>query len=165
MPTQLLEDIHTGIDTKHREKIVESLSKVLANQHVLYLKTRNFHWNLTGPRFHTLHEFYEDHYEGLAQDIDETAERIRMVGGVAPGSMKSFLATASLEEAPDQLIHGDDSIRQLVHDHEACARELREAIPAIEEEQHDIGTADFLTTLLQKHEEHAWMLRSFLAKA
>ncbi len=155
-----VEKIHIGLDDKARAGAVKQLSAILANQQVLYTKTRNFHWNLTGHRFHTLHEFFEKQYEALAEAIDKTAERIRMLGYPSPGSMKEFLAQATLKEVPGALINGDAAIAALRDDHEAAARELRKAVDALADT--DAGTADFLTDLLKEHEQTAWMLRSFL---
>ena len=155
------EAIHIGLDARTRGKAVKLLSAILADQHVLYVKTRNFHWNLTGHRFHTLHAFFETQYEALAEAIDKTAERIRMLGSASPGSMKEFLALATLKEAQGSLVNGDHAIAALRDDHEASARELRKAVDALDEAG-DAGTADFLTDLLQSHEQAAWMLRSFL---
>lgn len=147
-----------GLSNSEREKSCTVLGSVLADQHVLYLKLRNYHWNLTGVRFHTLHAFYEEQYTALAVAIDETAEHIRMLGGVSPGSMKEMLEGASLDEAPGALIDGTDSLRVLVSDNEKCATALRGFIEEVDDE----GTKDFLTGLLQSHEQTAWMLRSFL---
>lgn len=155
------EVIHIGLDAKVRGHAVKLLSAILADQHVLYVKTRNFHWNLTGHRFHTLHAFFETQYEALAEAIDQTAERIRMLGSASPGSMKEFLALATLKETPGALVNGDHAIAALRDDHEAAAREVRKAVDALDEAG-DAGTADFLTERLQAHEEAAWMLRSFL---
>jgi starvation-inducible DNA-binding protein len=155
------ESIHIGLDAKVRALVVKRLSAILADQHVLYGKTRNFHWNLTGHRFHTLHEFFEKQYDALALAIDKTAERIRMMGYASPGSMKEFLAQATLKELPGALVSGDDAIAALRDDHEAAAREIRKAVDEVDEAG-DAGTADFLTDLLKQHEETAWMLRSFL---
>jgi starvation-inducible DNA-binding protein len=155
------ESLDIGLDAKVRASSVKALSGILANQHVLYIKTRNFHWNLTGHRFHTLHAFFEAQYDALALAIDKTAERIRMLGAASPGSMKEFLALASLKECSGALIGGDEAIIALRDDHEAAARELRKAVDATDEAG-DAGTADFLTELLQNHEQAAWMLRSFL---
>ena len=160
-PARTTESLDIGLDAKVRASSVKALSGILANQHVLYLKTRNFHWNLTGHRFHTLHAFFEAQYDALALAIDKTAERIRMLGASSPGSMKEFLALASLKECSGQLIGGDEAIIALRNDHEAAARELRKAVDSTDEAG-DAGTADFLTELLQNHEEAAWMLRSFL---
>jgi len=160
-PAPAKEPIHIGLDEKVRGQSVKALSGLLANQHVLYLKTRNFHWNLKGHRFHTLHAFFEEQYKALEEAIDKTAERIRMLGAASPGSMKEFLALASLKECSGALIGGDDAIVAIRDDHEAAARELREAVDATTDAG-DAGTADFLTQLLQDHEAAAWMLRSFL---
>lgn len=151
-----------GLTAKNRQKIESSLSGVLANQHVLYIKTRNFHWNLIGGRFHSLHVHFEEMYGELALAIDETAERIRMIGGVAPGSMGEFVKAASLKESKGALVSGDDAIKSLLADHETVIRSLRKEIPEIGELD-DHGTEDFLVGLLQKHETTAWMLRSYLA--
>ncbi|MFT3992494.1 MAG: DNA starvation/stationary phase protection protein [Luteolibacter sp.] len=155
------EIIHIGLDEPTRSKAVKLLSGLLADQHVLYVKTRNYHWNLTGHRFHTLHVFFEEQYTELALAIDKTAERIRMLGSSAPGSMKEFLALASLSEVPGKLIHGDDAVKALRDDHESSARAARKAVDELEKIG-DSGTADFVTDLLQSHEQAAWMLRSFL---
>ncbi|MFT4176243.1 MAG: DNA starvation/stationary phase protection protein [Luteolibacter sp.] len=155
------EVIHIGLDEGTRAKAVKLLSGLLANQHVLYLKTRNYHWNLTGHRFHTLHEFFEEQYTELAEAIDKTAERIRMLGASSPGSMKEFLAAATLEEVPGRLIHGDQAVIALRDDHEASARAARKAVDELDKIG-DSGSADFVTELLQGHEQAAWMLRSFL---
>lgn len=155
------ETLDIGLDAKVRVASVKALSVILADQHVLYLKTRNFHWNLTGHRFHTLHAFFEAQYDALALAIDKTAERIRMLGAASPGSMKEFLALATLKEGTGVLIGGDEAIAALRDDHESAARALRKAVDATDEAG-DAGTADFLTERLQEHEEAAWMLRSFL---
>lgn len=155
------ETLHIGLGAKTRGQAVKLLSAILADQHVLYAKTRNYHWNLTGHRFHTLHAFFETQYEALAVAIDKTAERIRMLGSASPGSMKEFLALATLQETPGALVNGDHAIAALRDDHEASAREIRKAVDALDEAG-DAGSADFLTDLLQSHEEAAWMLRSFL---
>lgn len=155
------EAIKIGLDTKTLGQAVSLLSGILADQHVLYVKTRNFHWNLTGHRFHTLHAFFETQYEALALAIDKTAERIRMLGAASPGSMTEFLALASLKETTGQLIKGEEAIIALKNDHEAAARQVRKAVLTLGEGD-DAGTTDFLTDLLQQHEQAAWMLRSFL---
>ncbi|MGJ8678552.1 MAG: Dps family protein [Akkermansiaceae bacterium] len=150
-----------GLDAKDTKKISTILSQILADQHVLYIKTRNYHWNLIGGRFHSLHVHFEEQYTKLAEAIDETAERIRMIGGVAPGSMKEFLGLASLKEDEGSLIEGDAAIQSLLDDNESAIKCLRKSITEIEE-LNDVGTADFLTGTLQHHEMTAWMLRSYL---
>lgn len=151
-----------GLSEKAREDVAAILASMLADQHVLYIKKRNFHWNLTGGRFHSLHEHFEKLYTELALAIDETAERIRMIGCVAPGSMAEFLKLTTLKELGGELINGEDAISALLADHESCIRNLRGAIGRVELDYGDAGTADFLTELLQKHEMTAWMLRSHL---
>lgn len=158
---KIAEEISNGISKEKQEKVIGSLIEVLSDQHVLYMKLRNFHWNLKGPRFHSLHEFFEKQYKTIEAAIDETAERIRMVGGVSPGSMSEFLSCASLKEAAGEIIDGEDAISALVTDHEAVIRSLREKAAETEEEFNDLGTSDFLIELLQQHEQDAWMLRSF----
>ena len=157
-----LPEPHIGLSSETREKTSEILRSILADQHVLYIKTRNFHWNLIGGRFHSLHEFFEEQYIELAETIDETAERIRMIGGVSPGSMKEFLELASLNEVDGELVNGDAAIDQLRLDHEQCITALRSSIATIDDELGDVGSADFLTEVLQKHEMTAWTLRSYL---
>ncbi|MGJ8696921.1 MAG: Dps family protein [Verrucomicrobiaceae bacterium] len=155
-------DVSIGLDAESRKEVATILNEILADQHVLYVKTRNFHWNLIGGRFHSLHEHFEKLYTDLALVIDETAERVRMIGGVPTGSMKEFLSVASLEECEGVLITGDEAIENLLQDHESCIRSLRKRISTVEDEYEDVGTADFLTALIQKHEMTAWMLRSYL---
>ncbi|MCG8603321.1 MAG: DNA starvation/stationary phase protection protein [Verrucomicrobiales bacterium] len=157
----IADEISDGLNNDQRTRVVEILTSVLSNQHVLYIKLRNFHWNLKGPRFHSLHEFFEQLYGGLEKAIDETAERIRMLGGVAPGSMEEFLEHASLKEAAGAITNGDDAISTLVTDQEAVIRDLREFAKETEEECEDQATGDFLVELLQQHVSDAWMLRSF----
>jgi starvation-inducible DNA-binding protein len=157
--------VNIGITSEHRTGVNKLLGKGLADLHVLYIKTRNCHWNLVGARFQPLHQFFEDQYNALALAIDEVAERIRMLGGVAPGSMKEFLEMTRLEERQGSPVDGDTAIAALDADHEAIIRQLRKDIDKCTEELHDLGTAEFLTGLMRDHEKTAWMLRSFLQKA
>jgi starvation-inducible DNA-binding protein len=158
----LKEKVKIGLSDEARRKAADVLTGILADQHVLYLKTRNFHWNLTGYRFRTLHAFFEDQYEALATAIDETAERIRMLGAVSPGSMAEMLKCAKLSETPGALIEGQDALKALHADNEAVVRHLRDAIEILEEECKDAGTADFVTGLIRDHEKLTWMLRSHI---
>lgn len=153
--------VRIGLEPSEREISVRWLKTILADQHVLYLKTRNFHWNLTGPRFSSLHKFFEAQYVEIEKAIDETAERIRMIGGIAPGSMGEFLGLAALTEESGKLIPGETAIEILKNDHETAVRSLREAIDEIGNAG-DVGTEDFLTQLIRTHEQSAWMLRSYL---
>jgi starvation-inducible DNA-binding protein len=152
--------INIGIDEKDRKAIAHGLSKVLADTYTLYLKTHNFHWNVTGPMFNTLHLMFEGQYNELALATDLIAERIRSLGVFAPGSYSEFGKLTSIKEAkgvPDS----DEMINQLVLGHEAVARTARELFP-VAEKGSDEATADLLTQRIQLHEKTAWMLRSLL---
>jgi starvation-inducible DNA-binding protein len=154
-----------GLNADTRKSETEMLGANLADLHVLYQKTRNYHWNVVGPRFHELHEFFEEQYTEIAENIDEVAERIRQLGGKAPGTMAEYLKTARLsEEQPGVYPDAETMIANLLADHEAIIRQLREDINTADEDCGDTGTADFLTALLEDHEKKAWMLRSFLEK-
>lgn len=146
------------LDSSACEQNAQSLAQILADTYVLYLKTQNFHWNVTDERFHSLHEMFEEQYKQLAEAIDELAERIRMLKSKAPGSMRQFLELATLDEAED-ITSGNDMLRALCHDREAIARHIR---PKIEGsiKLGDQGTGDLLIQHLRMHEKAAWMLRS-----
>ena len=150
-----------GIDTRDREAIAGGLSKLLADSYTLYLKTHNYHWNVTGPMFNTLHVMFETQYTELATAVDEIAERIRALGIKAPASYSAFSDLTKITEGS-----GDESaeemIRQLVIGQETVARTAREAFPAAEK-ANDEPSADLLTQRMQVHEKNAWMLRSMLA--
>lgn len=150
-----------GLSGKARDAVLEVLGRLLADEHVLYVKTRNFHWNVTGLDFGSLHELFETQYEALGETIDEVAERIRMLGGVAPGSMKEFLKLTRLDEQPGGKLEAEKMIAALLSDHEAVARALREGIE-VAAGAGDAATDDFLTGLLADHEKTAWMLRAHL---
>ena len=154
-------ELNIGINTEDRQQIAAGLSKLLADSYSLYLKTHNYHWNVEGPLFNTLHLMFEQHYTELATAVDEIAERIRALGVKAPGSYTAFGKLTNIEEAT-----GDESaeemIRQLVVGQETVARTAREAIKAAGAAS-DEPTADLLTQRMQIHEKNAWMLRSMLA--
>lgn len=154
-------DINIGIDEKQRKEIAAGLSKVLADSYTLYLKTHNYHWNVTGPMFQTLHTMFETHYNDLALAVDEVAERIRSVGEFAPGSYKAFSALSSIKEE-DGVPSAEDMIRKLVEGHETVARTSREVFQ-VAEAASDEPSCDLLTQRMQYHEKTAWMLRSLLA--
>jgi starvation-inducible DNA-binding protein len=152
--------IDIGIKSKDREKIALGLSRVLADTYTLYLKTHNFHWNVEGPMFNTLHLMFMDQYTELWNALDAIAERIRSLGFPAPGTNTEFAKLTSIEETtgvPDAL----DMVRVLVSGHEAVARTVRAAFPAAEKAG-DESTCDLFTQRLQVHEKTAWMLRSLL---
>lgn len=152
--------IDIGIDEKQRQEIATGLSKVLADSYTLYLKTHNFHWNVTGPMFQSLHLMFETHYNELALAVDLIAERIRALGYPAPGTYKQFVALSSIKEE-DGVPPAQEMIRLLVAGHEAVARTAR-SVFSIAEEASDQPTCDLLTQRLQVHEKTAWMLRSLL---
>lgn len=157
---QLETDIDIGIDADGRAEIAQGLARVLADSYTLYVKTHNFHWNVTGPMFHTLHAMFEQQYTELSTAVDEVAERIRALGAYAPGSYKAFAELTSIEEETG-VPKAEDMIRQLVKGHETVARTAREVFPAAEKAG-DEPTADLLTQRMQLHEKTAWMLRSLL---
>ena len=157
----MIQTIDIGIDEKRRTAIAEGLSRLLADTYTLYLKTHNFHWNVTGPLFNTLHLMFEQQYTELATAVDEIAERIRALGVAAPGSYSQF---AELTVIPEEtgVPAAEDMIVQLVKDQEAVVRTARSVFPAAED-AHDEPTADLLTQRMQIHEKTAWMLRSMIS--
>ncbi len=150
-----------GLSSKSRDTVGTLLARLLADEHVLYVKTRNFHWNVTGLDFGALHALFESQYTALAETIDEIAERIRMIGGVAPGSMKEFLKLTRIDEQPGGKLEAEKMIAALLSDHEAIIRSLREDVEKAGQAG-DAGTNDFLVGLLESHEKTAWMLRAHL---
>lgn len=153
-------DINIGIDKDQREKIAEGLSRLLADSYTLYLKTHNFHWNVTGPMFSTLHLLFETHYTELALAVDQIAERIRALGVNAPGSYKQFAELTSITEetgTPD----AEEMIKQLIIGQETVARTARSIFPLVDA-ANDEPSADLLTQRMQVHEKNAWMLRSLI---
>lgn len=155
--------IDIGIDEQHRRQIAEGLARLLADSYTLYLKTHNFHWNVTGPMFSTLHALFEEHYTELATAVDEIAERIRALGVAAPGSYQQFSQLSSIEEETG-VPAAEEMIAQLVQGQEAVVRTARSVFPAVEA-AHDEPSADLLTQRMQIHEKNAWMLRSLLEKS
>lgn len=154
-------DINIGINDTDRKEIAAGLSRLLADSYTLYLKTHNYHWNVEGPQFNTLHTMFETQYTELALAVDEVAERIRALGEPAPGSYKAFAALSSIDEQ-DGRLSADDMIRDLVAGQEAVVRTARSVFPTVEA-ANDEPTADLLTQRMQVHEKTAWMLRSMLA--
>ncbi len=152
--------IDIGIDAGDREAIAKGLSRVLADTYTLYLKTHNFHWNVTGPMFQTLHLMFETHYNELALAVDLVAERIRALGFPAPGTYRQFGALSSIKEE-DGVPQAQDMIRLLVAGHETVARTAREVFKSADKAS-DQPTCDLLTQRMQVHEKTAWMLRSLL---
>ncbi len=153
--------INIGIDEQDRLQIAEGLSRLLADTYTLYLKTHNFHWNVTGPMFNSLHLMFETQYTELAVAGDEIAERIRALGVAAPGSYAKFSELTVLEEETGTP-SAEDMIQQLVKDQEAVVRTARSVIP-LAEKANDEPSADLLTQRMQVHEKTAWMLRSLIS--
>lgn len=153
--------INIGISEKDRAAITQGLSRLLADTYTLYLTTHNFHWNVTGPMFNTLHVMFMTQYTELWNAVDPVAERIRSLGHPAPGSYAEFGRLTSLPDAPVKPPPAMDMVRILVKGHEAVARTARELFP-LADKASDEPTADLLTQRLTVHEQTAWMLRSLL---
>lgn len=151
---------NTGISEVARKDIAEGLSRLLADSYTLYLKTHNFHWNVTGPMFQTLHVLFEQQYTEQWQAIDLIAERIRTLGFPAPGTYAAFAKLASIQET-EGVPEAREMIALLVEGNEAVVRTARSLFPRVDE-AHDEPTADLLTQRMQVHEKNAWMLRSLL---
>jgi starvation-inducible DNA-binding protein len=157
-----METIDIGITEQDRKEIANGLSRLLADTYTLYLKTHNFHWNVTGPMFQTLHLMFETQYTELALAVDLIAERIRALGYPAPGTYAEYAKLSSIKEEPG-VPKADEMIRLLVAGQEAVVRTARSVFPAAEK-ANDEPTADLLTQRMQIHEKTAWMLRSLLEK-
>jgi starvation-inducible DNA-binding protein len=153
--------IDIGINEKDRAAIAEGLSRLLADSYTLYLKTHNFHWNVTGAMFNTLHLMFEAQYTEMALAVDLIAERIRALGYPAPGSYADFARLSSIKDAQG-VPKAEDMIRELVAGQEAVVRTARAVFPVVERAS-DEPSADLLTQRMQVHEKNAWMLRSLLA--
>ena len=152
--------INIGISEENRIEIANGLSKLLADTYTLYLQTHNFHWNVTGPMFQTLHTMFETQYTELAIAVDDIAERIRALGEKAPGTYAAFNELSSIEE--QDLDKAEDMIRALVIGQETVVRTARSLYPLIGE-ANDEASADIITQRITSHEKTAWMLRSLLA--
>jgi starvation-inducible DNA-binding protein len=152
----------TGISPKDRAAIAKGLSRLLADTYVVYLKTHNFHWNVEGPMFQTLHQMFMEQYTETWNAIDLVAERIRSLGHYAPGTYKEYLELARVKETQGQP-RAEQMVRLLIEGQEAIVRTAREVLP-IAEKADDQPTLDLLTQRMQVHEKNAWMLRSLLKK-
>lgn len=150
-----------GISEQDSVAVIDILTKALSDEYVLYTKTRNYHWNVVGPHFNDLHKFFEGQYDQTAEDIDEIAERIRALGGKAVSTMTEFLQQTRLNEHPGEYPDSKSMVANLVADHETIIQNIRKDIKSCEQ-HNDVGTEDFLTSMLEKHEKTAWMLRSIL---
>ena len=151
-----------GISEVNTHAVSAELSKLLADEYLLYTKTRNAHWNVEGPDFHSMHLFFESQYEQLDEIMDSVAERIRTLGHYAPGTLKDFLQLTHLSEVNNS---GNDShafIRELVEDHNSIIEFIRGSINPFANEYNDLGSSDFVTGLMEDHEKMVWMLRAHL---
>ena len=155
-----MDTIDIGISDTDRRAIADGLARLLADTYTLYLKTHNYHWNVTGPMFNTLHLMFETQYNELALAVDQIAERIRALGHPAPGSYRAFSRLSSIEEE-ENVPSAEEMIRQLVIGQETVVRTAREIFPTVDR-AHDEPPADLLTQRMQIHEKNAWMLRSML---
>lgn len=154
--------MNIGINEASRMAVAQELKHLQADEFVLYTKTWNFHWNVTGMNFNDLHSFFKNHYEELQDFVDSVAERIRMLGHIAPGTLQEFSTLTRIKET--QVILADKGmIEELLNDHETLIVSLRSAID-LTQKHNDMGTNNFLTDLLEKHEKMAWMLRVYLNK-
>ncbi len=150
---------HTAtVKNHHAQKIADELSHFLADTYILYLKTQNFHWNVKGPNFYSLHKMFEEQYQELAAAIDEIAERIRALGCYTPASFAQYSQFTSLKEERGE-ITAEQMIQKLVKDHETLSQLAAQLIPKAQK-VHDEGTADLLIQRLKSHDKTAWMLRS-----
>ncbi|MGY8910967.1 MAG: Dps family protein [Flavobacteriales bacterium] len=153
-----------GISEKNRKEVSDILGKLLADEFVLYTKTLRAHWNLEGHDFHTKHVFFEEHYDAIKLFTDSVAERIRKIGHYAPGTLKEFLDLTNLSEKYDGDNTSHDYTVALLKDHDSIIQYIRENLSKVGEDCKDVGSEDFLTGLMQEHEEMAWMLRATVAK-
>ena len=150
------------ITDKNREAIATILNTLLADEYVLYTKTRNAHWNIVGSNFMELHKFFEGQYESIDETVDSVAERVRSLGHYSLGSLKDFLAITHLSE-DEALSNEKDALKALLESHESIICNCRKDIITINDKYKDLGTADFITGIMEGHEKMAWMLRSYLS--
>jgi starvation-inducible DNA-binding protein len=154
--------INIGLSDEQRQGVIDLLNKDLADAYLLLIKTKKYHWDVIGPQFRTLHQLWEEQYQALTLSIDSLAERIRTLGGYPVGTAEGFLQHATISEHSGDVPAATEMVSRLVEDHEQIIRNLRDHVDQSSESFHDEGTADFLTGLMEQHEEMAWMLRSFL---
>ncbi len=151
-----------GIADKNRKAVAAQLARLLADEFILYTKTRRAHWNVEGRDFHTMHVFFESQYEALEEKVDSVAERMRQLGHYAPATLKEFLELTQLTEKSDEKNDSQGFIKELLADHEGIIIFLRENINTFASDYKDAGTSDYITGLMEEHEEMAWMLRAYL---
>ncbi|MHC5860760.1 Dps family protein [Nostoc sp.] len=157
-----MRSINIGLTDEQRQGVINLLNQDLADAYLLLVKTKKYHWDVVGPQFRSLHQLWEEHYQKLTLNIDALAERIRALGGYPVGTLEGFLKLATLKEHAGNVPTATGMVANLVDDHEQVIRNLRDHVDQSGDKFHDQGTADFLTGLLEQHEEIAWMLRSFI---
>jgi starvation-inducible DNA-binding protein len=151
-----------GIEQGHLQEVATTLNRILADEFLLYIKSRNAHWNVEGNDFYAKHKFFENQYEELDEIIDDIAERIRALGHFPVASLKKILKLTHLTDESSEENDSADFIKDLLSDHEQVIMELRRNINTIATDLHDLGTSDFINGLMEKHEKMAWMLRAHL---
>ena len=151
-----------GINEKNTAAVAADLSKILADEFILYAKTRNAHWNVEDANFHSIHKFFEDQYELLDELMDDVAERIRSIGHFAPATLKVYLQLTHLTELSRAENSSKGYFSELLTDHERIVMNLRSKINLFANDYHDLGSSDFITGLMETHEKMAWMLRAHL---
>lgn len=156
--------LNIGISEEHLKAVVDILSLVLANEVTLYVKTRKFHWNVTGDSFMEYHKLFEHQYEELDEAMDQVAERIGKLGSAAIGTMSEYGKLTTIKEHPGKYPSSKEMVSELLIDHETVIVELRKAVDDCTEKYKDAGTADFLTGLMEEHETTAWTLRRYTNK-
>ncbi|HEY9631327.1 MAG: DNA starvation/stationary phase protection protein [Oscillatoriophycideae cyanobacterium NC_groundwater_1537_Pr4_S-0.65um_50_18] len=154
--------INIGLTEEQRQGVIELLNSDLSDAYLLLIKTKKYHWDVTGPQFRTLHQLWEEQYQALTESVDSIAERVRMLGGYPVGTAEGFLKMASIKEHAGDVPPATTMVSNLVEDHEQIIRNLRDHVDQCSDSFSDEGTADFLTALMEAHEEMAWMLRSFI---
>lgn len=153
--------MNIDINEENRKAVADSLQRLLADEFLLYMKTRNYHWNIKSFNFSELHAFFEEQYDELAEIIDEIAERIRTLGFISNGQLRDFLELTELEEQ-EYTTKAKVQLANLINDHEIIIRHLRQCITDFDEKHNDSGSSDFVTALMEKHEKIRWILDSFL---
>ena len=154
--------LNIGLSQEQRQGVIDLLNRDLSDAYLLLIKTKKYHWDVVGPQFRSLHQMWEEHYNALTENIDAMAERVRTLGGYPVGTAEGFLKYATIKEDAGTLPNAEGMVENLVADHELVIRNLRDHIDRCGENFHDQGTADFLTGLMEQHEQIAWMLRSFI---
>ena len=156
-----MKQTNIGISEENRQSVAGILDSILSDEYVLYTKTRNYHWNVVGSHFSDYHKAFEEQYEDLSDDVDEIAERIRALGLKVSSSLSEFQKNSQIKEHPGEYPDANTMVSNLLNDHETVIQTIRKSIPVCDK-YGDVGTEDFLTGLLEKHEKIAWMLRSIL---